>query len=1181
MELYGLRSGKLSVEAIIQRLDQVLNDQDNTQSHDDYQDESVHTPRTLSIPTHAHIQKPLNESEIFSDDSSDNSSDGSDHDLYDTNDDSGDECDSTLLPKKVDSNEEDQKSVQNLSNDDSQKQTQDKEQERESYQDIINRLRAVVSKRNLTHEEARLLSSAIRESITGKPRTDNSPDKSPEGSQKNEDSSTVISTRTDQEQIPQISPNSDDLKETVDASSSTSTVSVKTQSVSPQTPVSAEPVSQVTQTTQNTTQLIITQTPTVPITGTGMRVDLNQARAFASDEMYDQRVRLKKMIDAIKTGGTGIPKELLLDQVVELYSSLFQTLAYDDYTIRKLLTALYFGTDELTEFCKKLNISQADVLARVRQSKSLKSVTHVIDIFEKFITSYTGGIYAEIKVDRTAEKMYKSLDVYDPSKGVLMIKNKHIDPCATTYADSNASLYGYRQHRVRAHDFGKQLDYNRACKCLSCLTIGVVNSSFVEDMKILMTDDPFKNILRFEKYLFTVMNSGVLKDQFERSDYFIESPLEAVSYIDHVKTKVLTCSKQTCFEYFSEFAKKKIRNVTSKLTSDYKVIPHIVSRDSLTDISEGERAEYLSEMDLDVAISGKFSRFVERTRGGSPDNNGVSLNTLWMLSQGDRMFKGLLNNMTEMLGMSTHLPLEWCTVDTYPTLKRDDLSTHDPANFNLTANHNTFVNFMHTSIMWRLSAYLSTKGYIKFNTTHEDIVDPTNTKSLIREFYNSHNAHHSKNRDLITTAINIRNPYGTLNHEFIELVMDQYKVPDPIKNYILNFYSNLKVRVLVNGEYTDYFQMERGLLHGDDMSNIVFIMCITFINNILADKFRKNKPADVPDMFGTFGNSVFFHTSDVATTRSVIESFIRLNYHLKTGFDMSFEKSYTLATGPVSSDLKKGVEIVIGKVKKIVRALDDDEIARYSESYVSVFEENEIVSLETLNHEIIEDFKFAESEMVKKGLLAQSKAKNRNSKTKTCINVVDMSDLPPLCSADDNLSRNDRLGNIEQLRRIGREQLRRIGRAGMQLLHDEESYSDEDDDDILSLYRNRCRPTKKVTVSTFDERRKTVQKIYTAILEKIEWRLSRSIMTVDKMNDLIVRLDTIAKHYSERWDVSYTQTTAQKTRFLSVKNTVLTILHKDNPRFVDAINKKVAELYNRSGLVVNRLGLIQDTVYYR
>jgi hypothetical protein len=796
------------------------------------------------------------------------------------------------------------------------------------------------------------------------------------------------------------------------------------------------------------------------------------------------------------------------------------------FTIPILTSLLYFGNDDIIQLCEKYGLDMNVVLKKIRDSPIIKNITDS-DIFEKFYAAQTGNIFHVTKPDpiKPDENLLKSLDTPNKTQGILYFKEQHKHPkkSSRTMHDNNCCNYDYKNC----------IKHNSSdCKCIACKRIKILDNSFYGDLKILMTDNPFENILRLEQYTYAVLKSGLMKEHTFISGYSIKNNFSAVAYINDVKNKTMTCGIKECYDYFYENFKLKIKEPipSNHQTNTIKV--------HNTDTKYMQYANILSN-------NKNITSYLQYSKSEQQDMYGMSLNTLWLMANADDQFKQLLTNMTEMMEMSTQLPAGWCEVDQYPKIKRNDASTKDPSNFRLITHHKLFVNYMHTSIAKKLHDYLIRNEFLDVNL--QKAFNPDNgTWKSAKELYTIQGEYHLKKLDLIMMFLDVKNAYGSLNHEFIKFVMKQYNVPRELYEYIVNFYTNLKVRIVSNGETSDYFPMERGILQGDHLSNIIFIMCIGYILNIINEKFKHKKPTNTKNIFSCFVDDILTYAVDKITCKSIVDDFVRLNRLLKTGFEINFDKSYILLVGnKFRSQLKDGLEVNVGRNQtRKIRLLEFNEIIKYLGSYVDASSEYDVIFMDHVNQELISEFRYAENEMIKKNILLINSRKYYNINRK---NSIVSSDISNIYNKQKNITEYH---NSEE--------------CHLYNIFLEHTFRDND----------KYNDTKNKPISE-DNNKIIIQKVYDYLISKIEWRLVRMIMPIEKMNDLVIRLDNITKYYSNRWGTYHKSPKNNKNNILSVKNAVQIILNENNNNFKKALDDTVVELYQK-----NRYTIVDDNYSY-
>ena len=97
-----------------------------------------------------------------------------------------------------------------------------------------------------------------------------------------------------------------------------------------------------------------------------------------------------------------------------------------------------------------------------------------------------------------------------------------------------------------------------------------------------------------------------------------------------------------------------------------------------------------------------------------------------------------------------------------------------------------------------------------------------------------------KQRSLVITLLDLKNAFGEVHHNLIQSVLDYHHIPFHVKDIIRSLYTDFKTSVITSEFRTPFVTVGRGVLQGDCLSPLLFIMCFnTFIQHIKADKYRQ------------------------------------------------------------------------------------------------------------------------------------------------------------------------------------------------------------------------------------------------------------------------------------------------------------------------------------------------------
>ena len=105
----------------------------------------------------------------------------------------------------------------------------------------------------------------------------------------------------------------------------------------------------------------------------------------------------------------------------------------------------------------------------------------------------------------------------------------------------------------------------------------------------------------------------------------------------------------------------------------------------------------------------------------------------------------------------------------------------------------------------------------------------------------SHLINHArqKQRSLVVTLIDLKNAFGEVHHELIHTVLRFHHIPRSIEEFILYLYDGFYISAAANDFLTDPIPVQRGVLQGDCLSPLIFIMCVnTLITTIDQEKVK-------------------------------------------------------------------------------------------------------------------------------------------------------------------------------------------------------------------------------------------------------------------------------------------------------------------------------------------------------
>lgn len=180
---------------------------------------------------------------------------------------------------------------------------------------------------------------------------------------------------------------------------------------------------------------------------------------------------------------------------------------------------------------------------------------------------------------------------------------------------------------------------------------------------------------------------------------------------------------------------------------------------------------------------------------------------------------------------SSSIPSCWRQGLTVLIYKKGD--AQDPANFRPITLQPIPYKIFSAIIKNRLYRFLESNKYFNRNIQkgfYPSIDGLSEHTQMLTHLLNDAKRHQ---RTIIVTLLDLRNAFGEVNHNLIELMLIHHHVPSPITNLIRSIYSNYHIMVSINGELTPAIQIKKGVLQGDPCSPILFNMCFNPLMRVL------------------------------------------------------------------------------------------------------------------------------------------------------------------------------------------------------------------------------------------------------------------------------------------------------------------------------------------------------------
>ena len=226
----------------------------------------------------------------------------------------------------------------------------------------------------------------------------------------------------------------------------------------------------------------------------------------------------------------------------------------------------------------------------------------------------------------------------------------------------------------------------------------------------------------------------------------------------------------------------------------------------------------------------------------------------------------ILNVCNEVIATNT-IPEAWKKAVTILIYKKGDPKL--PENFRPITLEPVTLKIFTSLIRDQLFEFLLNNKYIETYFQKGFTPKMSGTFEHIAEMENIINQSRLKQRSLVITLIDLRNAFGTVNHNLIQSVLKYHHIPDNIAGIIANLYGAFHISILTENFNTRFIKVENGVLQGDCLSPLLFNMIInTFIQSLKQEKYQT---------FGArvlegFGPRNWFQFADDAAAVTSVES---------------------------------------------------------------------------------------------------------------------------------------------------------------------------------------------------------------------------------------------------------------------------------------------------------------------
>lgn len=163
---------------------------------------------------------------------------------------------------------------------------------------------------------------------------------------------------------------------------------------------------------------------------------------------------------------------------------------------------------------------------------------------------------------------------------------------------------------------------------------------------------------------------------------------------------------------------------------------------------------------------------------------------------------------------------------------------------------------------------------------------------LIRE------AHESRG-DLAVLWLDLTNAYGSIPHKLVELALHRHHVPSKIKDLILDYYNNFRLRVTSGSVTSDWQRLGKGIITSCTISVILFTLAMNMVVKAAEVECRGplSKSGVRQPPIRAYMDDLTITTTSVPGSRWILQGLEKLITWARMNFKPSKSRSMVLKEG--------------------------------------------------------------------------------------------------------------------------------------------------------------------------------------------------------------------------------------------------------------------------------------------
>ncbi len=160
---------------------------------------------------------------------------------------------------------------------------------------------------------------------------------------------------------------------------------------------------------------------------------------------------------------------------------------------------------------------------------------------------------------------------------------------------------------------------------------------------------------------------------------------------------------------------------------------------------------------------------------------------------------------------------------------------------------------------------------------------------------------HENRGDLVVLWLDLANAYGSTPHKLVELALHLHHVPCKIKDLILDYYNNFRMRVTSGSETSDWHRIGKGIITGCTISVILFALAMNMVVKSAEVECRGplTKSGIRQPPIRAYMDDLTITTTSVPGSRWILQGLERVITWARMSFKPSKSRSMVLKKGKV------------------------------------------------------------------------------------------------------------------------------------------------------------------------------------------------------------------------------------------------------------------------------------------